>query len=40
MNLPTRLVNIEIKPGSTNKVELYLNLWYPITNKFFTKGVY
>lgn len=25
VNLPTRLVNIEIKPGSTNKVELYLD---------------
>lgn len=25
VNLPTRLVNIEVKPGSTNKVELYLD---------------
>ena len=25
VNLPTRLVNIEIKPGSSNKVELYLD---------------
>lgn len=25
INLPTRLVNIEIKPGSSNKVELYLD---------------
>ena len=25
VNLPTRLVNIEIKPGSANKVELYLD---------------
>lgn len=25
VNLPTRLVNIELKPGSTNKVELYLD---------------
>lgn len=25
VNLPTRLVNIEIKPGSVNKVELYLD---------------
>ena len=25
VNLPTRLVNIELKPGTTNKVELYLD---------------
>ena len=25
VNLPTRLVNVEIKPGSSNKVELYLD---------------
>ena len=25
VSLPTRLVNIELKPGTTNKVELYLD---------------
>ena len=25
VNLPTRLVDIQLKPGSTNKVELYLD---------------